>query len=261
VPSRLLTTDRTYVDDWRSYYPSGIPHNYNVIHEPGSKQPEFYTELYVLAENYANPPADSAAIFSTDNGKLDKRAVVDPSQNRRMRLWSASLIQDTCNSIRKRHWTIIRDLVQPQDPMDLFHYFDAHDIYEHGFLNLWNVVNHLYFENKNIYKDATTEMYYEIGAWIASWVDEPGNHLKLINFHETDIISVFSEDEKDELRKLKDESLVLTRCTLTHHADLLRANTWAEHRQWPESCLEAHWLVGQIHLWLGKSPYPPLPAP
>ncbi|KAH6697084.1 hypothetical protein F5X68DRAFT_257359 [Plectosphaerella plurivora] len=249
-------TGRTIVDDWKATYPSGIPHGYTVVHETGAKQPEHYIEYFLSAEAYTKPHDDYAAIFSTENGRFPKHTVVEPCLNRRMKLWDATRIQDVANSIRKRHWIFIRDLKYPEGPMDLFHYFDAQDIYDHGFLNLWNVIAHLASENFNLKKAPATIIYYEVGAWTDSWVDKPGSQQKLTAFYGPDVISVLSEEEKEEVRKLKDDDFIVVRLALTHRMDMLRMGTWAKYREWPGTSLEAVWKSGHIHLWLaGKAPY------
>lgn len=258
VVHRPHLNDRTFVFDWQSYYPTGVPHNYDVVHEPGGKIPKYYNEFYIRPELYISPPSDKKALFSTDNGTLPARAVADPVEGRCMKLWSASLIQETCNSIRRKHWRDIRDLKSPVDVLDLFHFFDAHDIYQQGYLNLWNVVHHLVRENRNLANCPNMTFHYEVGLWIDTWLDKDTSKMKLVHCGD-DVLMALSPAEQRELRELKDEDLTITRYSLTYRRDMLRADGWAKPRRFPETSLETYWMKGIVYLWLGKSPLPSCP--
>jgi hypothetical protein len=96
---------------------------------------------------FTQPPQNSAAVLSTENGRRPFRMVENPTYERPGYYWWAAHIQQVCNELRRNMPQVCKSIEAPRDYWDLFKYFDAYDIYYRGAQNLWNVLHTLVFEN------------------------------------------------------------------------------------------------------------------
>lgn len=249
--------NKVYVPDWSYHYPTGIPHNYSMVHDHSGLRPEYYTENYVPISFYQRDPATVKAVFSTENGKHQPRQVkqlnVCPA-SRSLRLWDAEKLQNTANSIRKKFWANMRDMKTPTCWDDLYAYFDAQDIFSHGPLNLWNLLNLLCHENRIIMRDLFASMCFEVGVWSDEWLEKEGNKEKLLacDTHHTDILSVLSDEEQKEVSELREVDMAIVRGALAHRQEQLLGYERALARPFPANGLEVAWSNYAIHNWLGK---------
>ncbi|RNJ60974.1 hypothetical protein D7B24_005063 [Verticillium nonalfalfae] len=245
---------RTGCADWATAYPSGIPLNYNMAHHVGEEYPKFYIESYLPMMFYTEPPEDLKAIFSTKNGQLKPRRLEHVLPRRELKLWDAEKIQNTANSVRKKFWANMRTMSEPKAWADLYDYFDAHDIYYEGALNLWNLICQLWQENQNLLTDLYRTMSCEISIWADEWLEQPGHKEALLAWdaEETiDILNILSSEEMKDLRGVNAVDLVLARATLVHCRDQLKKIESSLPQPYPGNSLKDNWA--EVNKWLGES--------
>ncbi|KAM0279647.1 hypothetical protein ACHAQH_004448 [Verticillium albo-atrum] len=246
---------RTHCADWATAYPSGIPLNYNMAHHAGEKYPEYYIESYLPMTFYTEAPEDLKAMFSTKNGQHQSRRLEHVLARRELKLWDAEKIQNTANSIRKKFWASMRDMPEPRAWADLYDYFDAHDIYYEGALNLWNLICQLWQENQNLLTDLYRTMACEISIWADEWLENPEHKEALLAWdaEETiDILNILSGDEMKDIRDVNDVDLVLVRATLTHCRNRLKEVVSTQPKHYPGNSLKNNW--GEVNMWLTGQP-------
>ncbi|CRK39216.1 hypothetical protein BN1723_004501 [Verticillium longisporum] len=222
---------RTGCADWATAYPSGIPLNYNMAHH------------------------DLKAIFSTKNGQLQPRRLEHVLPRRELKLWDAEKIQNTANSVRKKFWANMRTMPEPKAWADLYDYFDAHDIYHEGALNLWNLICQLWQENQNLLTDLYRTMSCEISIWADEWLEQPGHKEALLAWdaEETiDILNILSSEEMKDLRGVNAVDLVLARATLVHCRDQLKKIESSLPQPYPGNSLKDNWA--EVNKWLAGQP-------
>ncbi|KAI0173658.1 hypothetical protein GGR52DRAFT_590809 [Hypoxylon sp. FL1284] len=146
------------------------------------------------------------AIFSTKFGSKPFCLVEKPTFERDVVLWSARKIQDFADQTRKEYYGYCKYILAPRSYDDLYHYFDAHDIYYLGAQNLWNVLHHMNFESNLI----NQELQDIVTPWIEEYVsqvlvdDGVRKHLKAFNAEvHGDILSHFGEEYLPELSGLE----------------------------------------------------------
>ncbi|PNH70424.1 hypothetical protein VD0002_g251 [Verticillium dahliae] len=241
--------------DWATAYPSGIPLNYNMAHHVGEEYPKFYIESYLPMMFYTEPPEDLKAIFSTKNGQLKPRRLEHVLPRRELKLWDAEKIQNTANSVRKKFWANMRSMPEPKAWADLYDYFDAHDIYYEGALNLWNLICQLWQENQNLLPDLYRTMSCEISIWADEWLEQPGHKEALLAWdaEETiDILNILSNEEMKDLRGVNAVDLVLARATLVHCRDQLKKIESSLPQPYPGNSLKDNWA--EVNKWLAGQP-------
>ncbi|KAM0524199.1 hypothetical protein ACHAP6_003326 [Verticillium nonalfalfae] len=246
---------RTGCADWATAYPSGIPLNYNMAHHVGEEYPKFYIESYLPMMFYTEPPEDLKAIFSTKNGQLKPRRLEHVLPRRELKLWDAEKIQNTANSVRKKFWANMRTMSEPKAWADLYDYFDAHDIYYEGALNLWNLICQLWQENQNLLTDLYRTMSCEISIWADEWLEQPGHKEALLAWdaEETiDILNILSSEEMKDLRGVNAVDLVLARATLVHCRDQLKKIESSLPQPYPGNSLKDNWA--EVNKWLAGQP-------
>ncbi|KAJ3488226.1 hypothetical protein NLG97_g6231 [Lecanicillium saksenae] len=222
---RILAQDQIaeLKEPFAKAYPNGIPKEYNMCRPPADEIPVKYIEDNLPLGFYTNPPSGAKAIFSTSSGERPFRYMQHILPRRQLHLWSKNEIQQNCNSIRKAHWEAMRTMSQPQCWDDLWHYFDAFDLYNHGAINLWNIINNLYAENTIIYVDVMKTCAVELGRWADQWLEMKGNADRLKGWEATKgpVIQTLDEQDWASLGSLDDDSIPLLSNALKHRRDHL----------------------------------------
>ncbi|KAM3538785.1 hypothetical protein ARSEF1564_008297 [Beauveria bassiana] len=224
--SRILAQDQTdeLKEPFARLYPNGVPKEYSMWHETGSNLPVSYIEDNLPLGFYTKPPVDAKAIFSTSSGQRPFRHMHHILPRRmKLHLWSKNEIQENCNSIRKAHWDAMQGMTEPLCWDDLWQYFDAFDLYHHGAINLWNIINHLYAENKIIYIDVMKTWALELGRWADQWLQVGGNDDKLKSWsnEKGSVIQILNEQDWDSLGPVEDCKIPMLSNALKHRRDHL----------------------------------------
>lgn len=168
-------------DAFKELYPNGLPRDYRMSPQMNVRGvPYIYIEEYPRAEFYLNPPPLAESLFSTNLGHQSPRRVACVQPNRQVYLWSADEIQSVCNSVRQRFWALMRDMPCPSNLGELYLWFDAHDLYNYGTINLWNVIQHMYTENTFITRGYQDMVDVEINRWANEWLFYHANKSKLL---------------------------------------------------------------------------------
>ncbi|CAG9991277.1 unnamed protein product [Clonostachys byssicola] len=208
---------------FKQWYPNGLPRTYIMCPERDqSVVPQTYVENNLPVGFYINPPTTAEAIFSTRNGKDQFKRMHHVLPHRHLHLWPRDEIQAVCNSVRKVHWASMKRMQRPESWDDLWKYFDAHDLYYAGAINLWNVLNTLIDENEIIFKDLRIETAVIIGHWLDAWLAED-NQSKLIAWTEGQgpILDILSDRDRASIGDIEDEVVPLLENALFYRRDLL----------------------------------------
>ncbi|KAL7923445.1 hypothetical protein ACQKWADRAFT_320099 [Trichoderma austrokoningii] len=236
-------------------YPRGLPVTYKMIygvHSQGVAQT--YLEDNLPIGFYTNIPPKAAAVISTSNGSRPFRKLDYIQPQRRLHLWSKDEIQAICNSLRKRHWNVLKNMQQPYCWDDLWTYFDAYDLYHNGCLNLWNVINTLWDENNLISVDVKREIALHIGHWADEWLKEEENQNKLTQWKESQgsIYRILNDKDHESLGSLSDDVVPLIASALKGRRAHLLSNKEAEKAEEPAGLITTfrttgieNWLTGQ----------------
>lgn len=242
-----------------NFYPNGLPVTYNMVHgHDSSGIAKYYLENHLPCRFYTQPPAGALGKFSTINGQMPFRELGELLPERRIHLWNRDEIQSVCNSIRKRFWSDIMTMHRPLSVDDLWHYFDGYDLYHYGSLNLWNVVQHMYDENRLISSEIAVQKSLEIGNWADNWVEKSENRGKLKRWTEDDgpILCVFSGEDWRSLGNLKDNEISVLKMALRYRRLGGIASGGRARAKRPEN-LGSAYQSGNVVNWLG--PPPPFP--
>ncbi|RGP67206.1 hypothetical protein FLONG3_8601 [Fusarium longipes] len=256
-------------DAFSDFYPNGLPNFYKMLQTPGAQGvPQTYLEDYLPVGFYKNPPPEAGAIFSTENGARPFRRMEQLMPQRRIHLWNKDEIQSVCNSLRRLYWDHMKSMQKPYCWDDLWSYFDTFDLYNYGAMNLWNVVNHLFDENKMIAMDVKKVAAIEAGHWADQWLFHELNCQKLQQWDETKgpIVSLLTQDDWQSIGNIDAPDMSLVESALKHRRSLLLspeklkpdANTKPNHlmKSCEEDSLE-NWLAGQRIFGLSGLPHPP----
>lgn len=103
-------------------------------------------------------------------------------------VWSVPQIHETAVLLKQKFPEV--QVKQPFKFEDLYQYFDAYDIYQHGAWNLWRVL--LYMVDRENVADGTMATSV---AWVQSWMSEGWNSKRLCDWTAAkgDILGVLSE--------------------------------------------------------------------
>ncbi|KJZ75872.1 hypothetical protein HIM_04696 [Hirsutella minnesotensis 3608] len=249
------------------FYPNGLPVTYNLMNGHDSAGfPSYYLENHLPIRFYTHPPRQALAKFSTMFGhkRFEKAGNILPA--RRVHLWTKDEIQSVCNSLRIVFWTEIRTLRQPARWDDLWEYFDAYDLYHYGALNLWNVINTLFDENKTISMSYRVDRSVEIGHFTDEWVKIPGNHEKLMQWDGSrgPILAVLSTEDWKQIRNLANDETSLIISALHYRRDWLLSG--GQRHYMAPADLSTAYQTGNLVNWLsnaqvlGDNGLPQLPA-
>lgn len=234
---------------FKRFYPSGLP----LIYPMHDADPESVSQTYVednfSISFYATPPSNARAIFSTNNGHQPLRSVYRIKPRRLIHLWSKDEIQGICNSMRKVWWAFMKILPKPQSWDDLWTYFDAHDIYFYGALNLWNVLNTLYDENVLILADLHKEIGVWVGHWADEWLENPANQTKLGNWSDGQgyVLDILTDEDWNLLGGIDEFAMSTLESALKHRRNLPSYDSYGGK---PKDLVSV--LDNDLHNWLGK---------
>ncbi|RFU74776.1 hypothetical protein TARUN_7455 [Trichoderma arundinaceum] len=234
------------------HYPYGLPVTYKMVHGVHSQGvAQSYLEDHLPAGFYMNVPPQAKAVISTGNGKRALRTVDKILPRRRIHLWSKDEIQQVCSSLRKHHWNELKNMQQPSCWDDLWTYFDAYDLYNFGCLNLWNVLNTLWDENRLISADVRLEVAAHVGHWADEWLMHGKNEQKLKQWKVSHgpIIQILSDQDYASLGLIQDDVVLLIANALKYRrAFLLSKNKRDEPVDLITACRSngiENWLMGQ----------------
>ncbi|KAJ6443859.1 hypothetical protein O9K51_02248 [Purpureocillium lavendulum] len=254
-----------------AFYPNGLPVTYNMVHGyDSSGVPNKYVENHLHPRYYTHPPATAQGKFSTMYGQQPFRKMGEVLVARRVHLWSKDEIQSVCNSLRLVFWADMKRLTRPYHMGDLWEFFDAHDLYHYGALNLWNVINTLYDENKLIANQWNAEAMLEIGHFADQWLKKPENRAKLADWNSLQggIICLLSGEDWKEIGDLQDEEMSLLNTAMHHRRDLLLSGGLKQYNVPPPGLWGAmssgnviNWLAGAPILGKNGLPSPPAAEP
>ncbi|KAM0245785.1 hypothetical protein ACHAQJ_010450 [Trichoderma viride] len=256
---------------YAKYYPYGIPVTYKMMHGVHSQGvAQTYLEDNLPVGFYTNVPPKAKAIISTSNGSRPFRNLDQILPQRRIHLWSKDEIQAICNSLRKLHWNELKHMQQPHCWDDLWTYFDAHDLYHNGCLNLWNVINNLWDENRLISIDVKRVVAAHIGHWADEWLKLEKNRERLTQWEESQgsIYRILNDEDHDSLGSLQDDVVPLIASALKGRRTFLLSNGETEQAEEPVDLITAcrtnsveNWLTGQRVFDDNGLPPPPVSEP
>lgn len=240
---------------YAKYYPYGLPVTYKMIHGVHSQGvAQTYLEDNLPIGFYTNIPPKVTAIISTSNGSRPFRRLDHFQGQRRIHLWCKDEIQAICNSLRKLHWDELKNMQQPYCWDDLWTYFDAYDLYHNGCLNLWNVINTIWDENKLISIDVKREVAAHIGHWADEWLKLKENRKKLTQWKESQgsIYRILNDKDHESLGSLQDDVVPLIASALKSRRAHLLSNMEAEKAEEPADLVTVVRTNG-VENWLSKS--------
>ncbi|TFB01007.1 hypothetical protein CCMA1212_007181 [Trichoderma ghanense] len=224
------------------YYPYGIPVTYKMMHGVHSQGvAQTYLEDHLPVGFYTTVPPKARAFISTSNGTRPFRKLDHILPQRRIHLWSKDEIQTICNSLRKLYWNELKDMQQPHCWDDLWTYFDAHDLYHNGCMNLWNVINTIWDENKIIAVDVSREIAAHIGHWADDWLKREENKEKLIRWVESHgpIFRILDDQDHESLGLIQDDVLPLIASALKSRRTFLLSSRQAGQVEEPAELVTA----------------------
>ncbi|RSM17635.1 hypothetical protein CDV31_003560 [Fusarium ambrosium] len=274
-PPNAMFCHRVYARDqppnlqaaFTEFYPNGLPNVYKMLQTPGAEGvPQTYVEDYLPVGFYTQPRPQASAIFSTQNGQRPFRQMQHLLPQRRIHLWSRDEIQSVCNSLRKLYWNHMKGMQQPFCWDNLWEYFDAFDLYHYGALNLWNVVNQLFDENKTIYADVIKEFAVHIGRWADEWLRSKDNKTKLLSWHEIQgpLLRILSPEDWTDIGDVPDDAVPMLANALKHRRRLMLTPASvlqdAKPTHLSSACLRnslENWLAGQRVFTPAGLPSPP----
>lgn len=236
------------------YYPYGIPVTYKMMHGVHSHGvAQTYLEDNLPVGFYTNVPSKAKAIISTSNGSRPFRKLDHILPQRRIHLWSRDEIQAICNSLRKLYWNELKHMQQPHCWDDLWTFFDAHDLYHNGCMNLWNVINTLWDENKLISVDVRREVAAHIGHWADEWLKREENREKLTQWEESQgaIFRILDDQDHNSLGLIHDDVVPLIASALKGRRTFLLSNKGTEQIEEPADLMTAC-RTNSIENWLSK---------
>lgn len=237
-------------EEFSKYYPNGLPTEYKLEDNIRGHVPRRYVENNLPVGFYTNPPLGAPALFSTANRQTEFRKLEHILPQRTVHLWSRDEIQAVCNSLRKRFWDLMPQMQLPQCWDDLWTYFDAFDLYHYGSINLWNVINNLYAENKVIQADVNRERAVQIGQWVDRWTEDSANGEKLKSWSEEQgaVLGLLNHECWESLGQLSDDTIPLVAKALKHRRGLMMRHTKTENE--PRGLMEAC-TFNDVENWLG----------
>ncbi|KAJ4316525.1 hypothetical protein N0V84_007804 [Fusarium piperis] len=274
-PPNAIFCERVYARDqppnlqatFTEFYPNGLPNVYKMLQTPGAEGvPQTYVEDYLPLGFYTQPRPHARAIFSTQNGQRPFRQMQHLLPQRRIHLWSRDEIQSVCNSLRKLYWDHMKSMQQPFCWDNLWEYFDAFDLYHYGALNLWNVVNQLFDENKTIYADIIKEFAVHIGRWADEWLHIKNNVTKLLIWNETQgpLLRILSPEDWTDIGDIPDDAVPVLANALKHRRKLMlepgSSTQDVKPNHLSSACLRnslENWLAGQRVFTPAGLPSPP----
>lgn len=231
-------------------YPSGLPMVYPMQFSDSSQAvPDVYLENNLPISFYMNKPGHAKAIFSTSDGHRSWRTPEEILPARHIHLWSKDEVQGVCNSIRKIWWAYMKAMPRPRSWDDLQIYFDAHDIYHYGALNLWNVIMTLFHENYLITLDYSKDALVEAGYWVDGWLESPENKRKLMRWQEGhgELLTIFTPDDWNSIGTIESFERAVLNNALAHRREVIGRQMVASR---PKDLVSVY--DDSLHNWLGR---------
>ncbi|RYP36531.1 hypothetical protein DL767_003354 [Monosporascus sp. MG133] len=173
-------------------------------------------------------PSAYLAVFSTSNGTKPWRPAPKLTRVMRRKIWDAAKIQSFSDEIRTLFWAHSKHLQPLQSYYELYKYFDAHDIFHCGALNLWNVIHHLISENRMVLEDLKDDVMSHFDSWAADLLKDEDcrNRLRAWNQEvQNDILHCFHQQELVELDGMEIWYLPTIRHVVWTHYVRLRRET------------------------------------
>ena len=190
-----LPKDHPSYEKFLEVYPAGLPWGMTLVPTEDGV-PRQYIEDNIPSDFYLAAPETARAVISTDNGKRPFRYTIHAVYQRKMDILGAREMQMMQNAIRLKHWDDVKHMAPLTVWEDLWHYFDARDLYVFGAQNLWNLVQQMVLENVLIFGSAWASSQFGIGMWANEWLKNPVNLAKIKAWdRETDIFSLFSGED------------------------------------------------------------------
>lgn len=239
-------------DTFRSLYPSGLPIMYPMQYvESPYDVPQVYIENNLPMIFYTSKPSHVRGIFSTGDEHRPWRTPPEILLVRCIHLWSKDEVQAICNSIRKIWWAYMKVMPAPYSWDDLLLYFDAHDIYNYGALNLWNVIKTLHHENVIILEDYQKLAAAEVGYWVDTWLEVPHNRKKLESWNESHEhpFSLMSAEDWTSLGNIDDFDRAALESALSYRREVITGSLVTRK---PKDLLSV-FFSGFLQNWLGMS--------
>ena len=208
-----------------------------------------YLESHLPEEFYRNKPSHVKGVFSTRDGQRPWRTPQEILPARYIHLWSKDEVQGVCNSIRHTWWAWMKEMPEPHSWDDLLLYFDAHDIYSYGALNLWNVIKTLNDENKSMRADYIKFVTAEVGNWADVWLENPDNRKKLRRWDENheSWINLMGADDWLSLGSIDHYDRGVLEKALKYRRDVIVHRIIASK---PKDLISVY--DDNLHNWLGK---------
>ncbi|KAK7914577.1 hypothetical protein PG985_012280 [Apiospora marii] len=185
---------------------------------------DFFTEAY----------KHSPAHFSTRMGTRPRR---DPDifpTPRRITQWSHTQIKQAADTIRTYCFPIFKHIRQPVSWDDLHNYWDTSDLWDSGAQNLWNVLQHIYWETQRELPEVTAEVRTCVEEWAGVLLKSPKRQERLLKWEEDedgyDILGVFQPEELKDLDGLDMYWLSLVRDVLKCARGHIRRGTYCPPR-------------------------------
>ena len=237
------------------FYPNGLPVTYNMLHglDSGGVS-RHYIENHLPIRFYTHPPTHAQGKFSAMYGQQHFRKMGELLPERRVHLWNKNEVQSVCNSLRQVFWPDMKRLQRSARWDDLWEFFDGYDMYNYGALNLWNVMNTLFDENKMINYGWNSDLTLEIGHFADEWIKTPENLNKLKDWNGFDgpVLSLLSAADWKGIGNLEDEEISVLKSALLYRRDLLLSGGYQQSYKPPTDLMTAR-QNGNLANWLGKS--------
>ncbi|KAK8074937.1 hypothetical protein PG997_009600 [Apiospora hydei] len=153
-------------------------------------------------EFFTKPPKHLPAYFSTRMGTRPRRDPDVLPTSRDISPWDAAQIKEAADTIRTYCFPIFKHIKQPLSYHDLHSYWDSTDLWEFGVQNLWNVLQHLYWETQRELPDICSEVRVHVEEWVGVLLENLRCRESLLKWDEDedgdDILGAFQpEDLKD----------------------------------------------------------------
>ncbi|KAH7037148.1 uncharacterized protein B0I36DRAFT_358892 [Microdochium trichocladiopsis] len=170
---------------------------------------------------FKHVPPDSLALFSTERGKRQFKAVANPDWKRTCYAWPAEKIAHVCHSIRQEFPAESKYLRPIRSYCDLYNYWDAHDIYHYGAQNLNNIINRMIQENEYFLPELCEGARPEFEGWVNQMLADSRFEQRLKIWNDpvsSDILSTIDYARQAELNDLE-----------SFYLPVLREVLWKKH--------------------------------
>jgi hypothetical protein len=171
---------------------------------------------------YTNLPANAKCMFSLNQRNRERRVLAHVLPPRRTIKWTEAQVRDKANSIMVNYpheWTSVHRFAKW---VDLYQYFDCHDLFYLGAWNLRDVVNLLYEEKRTARANARAQaglaphFRAEIEDWVYRWMTWDKNRHKLATWNRnSDVLSIMDREDWKSIHD-EDHDIYLDQDALNH---------------------------------------------